>query len=545
MITSVFDALNRTTSLTGTHSAVPLYSYAYQYDKVGNVMQIGESYANASLNRTVTNTYDAINRLTQEAVTGSGAATTTFAYDNAHNRTQMVKGGLTTSYTYNALNQLTQFSSGATTVNFSYDDNGNRATRSVGSAGALFAWDYENRLVSHATLGNQTKLEFAFDYRTRRAEIINRAYPSGVLRYTDRFVFSGGTSVRELRNGTATVDYVRGSDWGGGVGGILYSLRGAAPSYTHYNRRGDVTAKTDAAGTLTYQAEYEAFGKRTTQTGATLDRQKSNTKDEDIPGYANEGFRFRDLETGTFISRDPAGFVDGPNLYAYVVQNPWTKFDPEGLQSAEQINELRQIMQSADPARMPEFQQKYRAAVEARIDTQTGNSKNGFIRGINGPGADKYINAQITSNPAAEAVVATQEGQKLGADIGTVVAAGKIATAKSPSGTAKETVETNQKKVPNPDGSKGKPDHQAKIDQLEGRARSEAGEGETVLRERKIQGQDSNRRPDVQIVDEQGKTRKVFEAERRPESSRNQKREAEYKRLNVEQETHKVGDGRK
>src|SRR6266705_3272085 len=24
-------------------------------------------------------------------------------------------------------------------------------------------------------------------------------------------------------------------------------------------------------------------------------------------------------------------FVDGPNLYCYVRQNPWTKFDPEGL----------------------------------------------------------------------------------------------------------------------------------------------------------------------------------------------------------------------
>jgi hypothetical protein len=40
---------------------------------------------------------------------------------------------------------------------------------------------------------------------------------------------------------------------------------------------------------------------------------------------------YRDQETGTFLTRDPAGFVDGPNLYAYVNQNPWTKFDPEGL----------------------------------------------------------------------------------------------------------------------------------------------------------------------------------------------------------------------
>jgi uncharacterized protein RhaS with RHS repeats len=40
---------------------------------------------------------------------------------------------------------------------------------------------------------------------------------------------------------------------------------------------------------------------------------------------------YRDPETGTFITRDPAGFVDGPNVYGYVRQNPWTKFDPHGL----------------------------------------------------------------------------------------------------------------------------------------------------------------------------------------------------------------------
>jgi hypothetical protein len=37
------------------------------------------------------------------------------------------------------------------------------------------------------------------------------------------------------------------------------------------------------------------------------------------------------METGTFISRDPLGHVDGPNVYCYVRQNPWTAWDPEGL----------------------------------------------------------------------------------------------------------------------------------------------------------------------------------------------------------------------
>lgn len=103
------------------------------------------------------------------------------------------------------------------------------------------------------------------------------------------------------------------------------------PRYNHYNGRGDVVAQTNPTGTMTWTGSYEAYGKRTRETGQNDDRQRANTKDEDPTGLLNEGMRYRDLETGTWLSRDPAGFVDGPNLYAYVKQNPWTSFDPEGL----------------------------------------------------------------------------------------------------------------------------------------------------------------------------------------------------------------------
>jgi RHS repeat-associated protein len=93
----------------------------------------------------------------------------------------------------------------------------------------------------------------------------------------------------------------------------------------------------------------------------------------------------------------------------------------------------------------------------------------------------------------------------------------------------------------NPYGSKGKPDHQQKVNDLTKKAQKEAKPGETVVQERKIQGQDSRRIPDVQIVDKSGKARKVLEAERKPSSQRNIKREQEYKKLNIDQETHKVG----
>ncbi len=40
---------------------------------------------------------------------------------------------------------------------------------------------------------------------------------------------------------------------------------------------------------------------------------------------------YRDLETGTFLTRDPIGYADGPNLYCYVHCNPITQFDAWGL----------------------------------------------------------------------------------------------------------------------------------------------------------------------------------------------------------------------
>jgi len=47
-------------------------------------------------------------------------------------------------------------------------------------------------------------------------------------------------------------------------------------------------------------------------------------------------YAYRDLETGTFLTRDPIGYGDGPNLYCYVHCNPITSFDAWGLETVEQ-----------------------------------------------------------------------------------------------------------------------------------------------------------------------------------------------------------------
>ena len=293
---------------------------------------------------------------------------TRYVYDAASNRTnKTVFGGPnpgSINSVYNNLNQLVSATNSITgkSSTFEYDANGNRIkqTRSDGQV-TDYVYDPSNRLISVSDAGKVKTIDingpnglktqahftvdstygYTYDYRTRRIARDENGQKTDI-------VFLGGTSVMEFEgagNGAApnraagtvpTVEYIRGSDLGGGIGGILYSLRPddnqiPQPSFTWYNNRGDVVAKTGSDGTLTYQAAYEAFGSRTQEEGETEDRQRANTREETAWGGLYENMRWRDLETGTYLTRDPAGFVDGPNLYAYVRQNPWTKFDPHGL----------------------------------------------------------------------------------------------------------------------------------------------------------------------------------------------------------------------
>lgn len=108
-------------------------------------------------------------------------------------------------------------------------------------------------------------------------------------------------------------------------------MRGGTPSFKHYDARGDVIAESNATGASTWRAQYDAYGTRGHESGTpSADRQRGNTKDEDPSGLRNDGFRYFDLDAQIYLTADPAGFVDGPNVYCYVVQNPWSRFDPDG-----------------------------------------------------------------------------------------------------------------------------------------------------------------------------------------------------------------------
>ncbi|MCU0858313.1 MAG: RHS repeat-associated core domain-containing protein [Pontiellaceae bacterium] len=155
---------------------------------------------------------------------------------------------------------------------------------------------------------------------------------------------------------------------GGGVGGMVYSIKwtGSTPEtrnsellFSHANHRGDVIARSDENGSLTSFALYEAYGTRPYEWGSDPDRQKANTKEEEKGlGLANDGRRYRDLVTGTYTTRDPIGYGDGPNIYCYVHCNPITRFDAFGLMvdltSEQEVTILRNQRQSIVDAKCAE-----------------------------------------------------------------------------------------------------------------------------------------------------------------------------------------------
>jgi RHS repeat-associated protein len=227
-----------------------------------------------------------------------------------------------------------------------------------------------------------------YDYRARQLAqftdgqtvTTNTIYPSSYTvtntwPHTWR-LYSGGLEEREYDLGNATAwalnltsanltkEYVRGSDMGGGVGGVLYDLTPSGntttPNYYHYDGRGDVVGQTDSSGYLGYQASYTADGAHNPSQGFANglfllgnapgsfgaqeadgypaydngNNLQANTKREELAkgiDYVNDGQRYRDLFSGRFLTRDPAGYVDGTNEFNYVRGNPWTSWDPEGL----------------------------------------------------------------------------------------------------------------------------------------------------------------------------------------------------------------------
>ena len=93
---------------------------------------------------------------------------------------------------------------------------------------------------------------------------------------------------------------------------------------------GNTAALLDLNGNLSAHYRYSAFGEEETQGIASNPWRFSSKRADPETGFIYFGRRYYMPSLGRWLTPDPVGFADGPNLYAYVHNHPPTMVDPDG-----------------------------------------------------------------------------------------------------------------------------------------------------------------------------------------------------------------------
>ncbi len=278
----------------------------------------------------------------------------------------------------------------------------------------------------------------------------------------------------------------------------------------------DVVRKQANATELVQRTEYFPFGTPFPDESWTgsIQPYKYNGKEFDRMhglNYYDYGARHYDPLLGRWHVMDPlAEKYYSVSPYAYCGNNPISRIDPDGKFWWFAIPVVFGLLMESQPVNAPTLD--YAANDQAMKEAWSS-----YNLGV----ATNLVPLGPAAAPAVSTKVAVREivKQEIKSEI-----KGQV-----------------RKEIKNEFGSKGKPDHQAKVKELAKKAETE-NPGQRIVTEKKINAEGSNRRPDVQVQDPQTKkTTKVYEAERKPNSQRNIKREEEYKNLGIPYETHKVG----
>jgi RHS repeat-associated protein len=343
---------------------------------------------------TGTSTYDDHGRLIDLTYTKTGGAIVTgyhYTLDGNGNRTVVevhrANAGTpdpsdyftsTYQYQYDALNRLTRAEyPDAKVVVYTYDDNGNRLSTSTDPDGAgpqpavveNYHYGYDNRLESITGAAGAVVKQFYYD---PRGNVVMQVTPAETVRYeydyrnmllsvedgTHRteYVYDGrGDRVARLVDGVRTnfvndpnqeytqvlmelnvsgavqAKYTYGD---GRISGVLPGQTGAA--FYLADALGSTSDLTGANGTLLQSYSYDAFGAlRSNDPGSatgpvTNEMLFAGEQYESVTGLLHLRAREYNQALGRFLSKDPADFIDGANLYIYVLNNPIGRVDPTG-----------------------------------------------------------------------------------------------------------------------------------------------------------------------------------------------------------------------
>jgi RHS repeat-associated protein len=357
-----------------------------------------------------------------------------FTHDVAGNWLSRTTNGDTEDFLPNALNQYTSVGGQA----YTYDDNGN--LRSNGTYDLVY--DVFGELVRVTGVGTGTLVaEYEYD-------ALGQVVARHTQATTEKYVYDGSFVAATLDDSNALQRQVVFNDAAVDIPVLLRISDGSGGFDEYFYQRdgiGSVVALADSGGNVVERYLYDAYGRVTITDAGGSPRSSSaygnrlmfasRPHDPDT-GLINMRARWYSPDIGRFLSPDPAGLVDGTNLYAYASNDPVNFFDPSGL--ARQATQDNPGLGNSDQSllALQSLLATFRAKVRSYLRGETAfNAEqiNGLIHGYAVDLGTSLLDAlPIGSGPFADAARAYAAAQISVAVSAVDLAGGLLATVADP-----------------------------------------------------------------------------------------------------------------
>ncbi len=318
-----YDDGNKLTKLVNQTSQGIISQHDYGYDTSGR--RSGHTENIAATTTDYTYSYDNLDRLVEVFKDAGATSVENYKYDQYGNRrTRHPNGGPTHFYQYDNAQQLQNIRDGSDVgspvASFTYDDNGNLISKDESGVTRAFTYDALDQLeqVEGSNIATET---YKYDPKGRRIE-------KDVAGTKQRFLYSGMSIWSEY-----------GSDWNAALAHYSYTgidqpvVRGTPNAndtrYYHQDGLGSAVAVSDNGGVTQGSARFDAWGN--TLAGSGVPQFGYTGREPDATGLIYYRARYYDPTAGRFTQRDPIGFGDGINPYAYAGSSPTNFTDPLGL----------------------------------------------------------------------------------------------------------------------------------------------------------------------------------------------------------------------
>ncbi|MBS0655381.1 MAG: RHS repeat-associated core domain-containing protein, partial [Verrucomicrobia bacterium] len=213
---------------------------------------------------------------------------------------------------------------------FSYDARGNRTA----TGDTRYRYDGLDRLIEVTTPSHKTTYSYdAFDRRIEKKQYTFEDH-DWILESHERYLYAGQNEIG-CADAAGRIFQLRvlGEGLGAEIGAaVAIELE----SFLHvpiHDHRGNVVTLLSSDGDVVESYRYDAYGNE--EIFSPIDSGNpwrfSSKRVDPETGLVYFGRRYYDPSIGKWLTHDPLGLKAGPNLYAYVLNNPMTGIDLYGL----------------------------------------------------------------------------------------------------------------------------------------------------------------------------------------------------------------------